>query len=111
MDYYELTIKIPRLRRSWFRYRLRTLLLLMLLVAIAATIWNVRTASAPQRLMRRLEQSKVHRGAALQQWRRAARTFKLGGDAAKDEAEARAKYFTHRNEIEGLLRQIAAKSG
>jgi hypothetical protein len=108
VEYYELTIKIPRPRLAWFRYRVRTLLLLMLLIAAGATTWHLRAGGMHQRLTRKLEQAKIERDVALQQWKRARAAVTTSGDVA--ESEARAKYFEQRTKITELLVQISRES-
>jgi hypothetical protein len=42
MEYMIVRIKIPKPTRSWCRFRIRTLLSLMLIVGVGASWWNTR---------------------------------------------------------------------
>jgi len=107
MEYYEVTFKLPRPNRSWFRYRLRSLLTLMLLVAVAVTLWRLYATSNRYELLQKLEQSKAARDEALQTWKRVAAAGRQGDDDGKlTEAKARADYFRHRADVKALFKTI-----
>jgi hypothetical protein len=110
VDYYELRIKIPRPRLSWLRYRVRTLLMLMLLVACAATCWHLRIASHHRQILQNLGQAKANRDAALQRWKRVLASPQPTAVKNAEEMTTRAAYFQHRAEIADLLQQLAAQT-
>jgi hypothetical protein len=108
MDYYELTLKVPKPTRQWLRFRIRTLLIAMFVVALILLAWRNHHESKQARLWRALHDAQAGRDRALIEWRRAnASTHLQGRNGANKEALARSRYFLWRDMVELRLQQLA----
>ena len=98
MEYTELKIKIPKPTRTWFRFSIRTLLVLTLLVAIGVVCW--RAYSEWQ-----VTNSVRARDAALWNWRQVHSAHQQGGSAtAAAEVRARELYFERRAAVKNTAK-------
>jgi hypothetical protein len=105
MEYVQLTLKIPVPGGRWFRFRIRSLLLLMVVTALISAGWSLYHDAAHSRLMQNLTEAKLARDEALQNWKRIFTASKPRG-AMTEEATARARYFESRAEVEKALQRL-----
>ena len=105
MKLIELKAKGVRFTRRCFRFRLRTFVLLTLLIAGSVGAWRAYWD-------RQVIDSIRARDAALQNWRQVRLVSQLGGNAPADaEPEARALYFQRRSAVEEALNRAWWQSG
>ena len=106
MEFVEISInlKIPKLGFKQVRYRVRTLLFLMIVVAIGALLWRRHHQAHYQQLWNKLEVAKEARDAALNDWRQ---TVAVGRNANHGaEKTARREYFLRRASVDEAVRRI-----
>jgi hypothetical protein len=107
MEYFQFTVKVPIPSRRWFRFRLKSLLLLMLLTAFLLAGWRVLRNGEHARLQQNLRNSKAARDIALNQWRQSYAAWKRDGASGSIvEVTARARYFERRAFVEADLERL-----
>jgi hypothetical protein len=106
MEYLQLTLKIPIPSRNWFRFRINTLLLLMLIAAIIFSGWRLYHNGRHARLMHSLRESQSARDAALAEWKIIYGASKQGEAPNASEASARARYFERRAMVDANLERL-----
>jgi hypothetical protein len=87
MEYMVVRIKIPKPIRGWSRFRIRTLLTLMLIVGLGSSWWRTRWNSE-------LANARRQRDAAIRNWRQ------VVGRGASREAQTRVRYSHARAALE-----------
>src|SRR5262245_30080709 len=112
MEFLQFTIKIPVPSRRWFRFSIKTLLFLMLFVALACIGWRVYRGSQHARLIQQVEETKAARDNALQGWKQARSALRSDGQGAVHrEAAFRSEYFRQRSAVETALQRVARFEG
>jgi hypothetical protein len=95
MQYTRFNLKAPKLTLDLFRFRIRDLLVLTLLVAVGLGSWRAYRDFQVVSAVRAKE-------VALQEWRQIHAQFTTSGNAnfVEEEAEARRVYFQRRAAVE-----------
>src|SRR6185295_2881734 len=78
MEFVQLTINVPVPSRRWFRFSVKSLLFLMLFVALVCLGWRVYRSAQHARLIKQLKEAKHARDTALQNWKLASNNRKGG---------------------------------
>jgi hypothetical protein len=108
MKFVQLTIDVPVPSRRWFRFSVKSLLGLMLLVAFVCLGWRVYQSGRHARLVRQVEAAQRARDIALENWKLAASNHMRGGmDSANKEAACRGQYFVCRNAVETAVQRLS----
>jgi hypothetical protein len=90
------------------RYRLRTLLLAVLILPpLIACYWRWRD----DRIWHALQAAKQRRDASLVAWRVAYEAFTSGSSDRSQEAAAQERYFAARHDVESAMRALHARYG
>jgi hypothetical protein len=111
MKFVQFTVKVPVPSGRWLRFSVRSLLLLILFVALACLSWRVYRGGQYARLRQQLEESKLARDNVLQKWKHANSLRTSDQSAINDEAALRAEYFKQRSAVDGALRRLARFEG
>jgi hypothetical protein len=92
----------------WFRFSVKSLLVLMLFVASVCLGWRIYSNGRHERLIRQLKVAQRARDIALENWKLAA-SNQVGGriDTANKEAACRGQYFVYRSAVETALQRLA----
>jgi predicted negative regulator of RcsB-dependent stress response len=96
------------MRFRWFRFSVKSLLGLVLLVAAVCLGWRVYRSGQHARLVRQVEIAQRARNIALENWKLAASNHVTGRiDTANKEAAYRGQYFAYRNAVENALKRLS----
>ena len=106
MEFIELTIRIPVPSRGWFRFSVKSLLLLMLFVAVMCLACNAYRNRLHALVRQQIENTRIARDNALEDWKLASANLRSGGIARRrEEAAFRAQYHELSNTLANLLRR------
>jgi hypothetical protein len=112
MEFIELIVRLPVPSRHWFRFSVKSLLLLTLFVAVICAAWQAHRSSEPRRLLQQIENLKTAQDNAIGNWKLASANLKSGGIAnRREEAVSRAQYFESRKALENARQQLARYAG
>ncbi len=110
MEYFEFTVRIPKRipkpTRAWFQFRIRTLLIVMLVVGFGLVGWRTMYPHPAT-----FEGKLRARDVALQHWREVHEDLARGIASKKDEEAARSRYFVCKDTIDRALQEMAERQG
>ena len=90
----------------WFRFSVKSLLVLMLFVASMCLGWRVYRSARHERLIRQIEVAHRARDIALQNWKLAANSHVFIGINTAKEATCRGQYVECRHAVETATQRL-----
>src|SRR4051812_28564105 len=96
------------MRLHWFRFRVRSVLVLMLLVASVCLGWRVYRNAWYTQLLREVQAARGARDSALQDWKLAGNHRTRGIEAFNKYAACRGQYFASRDALETSLQRLTS---